>query len=426
MNVEAAMRAPVRSRLHELSTVGVLCLAWGIVSVEYLSVSYLAPFIEPGLGLTHTRLGVLISAFWAAVALSSYMAGRISDRVGRRGTLIVSIMLAFSAASVLSGFATSFLTLLAARLLMGLLEGPILPLAQSIVALETPMERRGLNMGIVQALGSGLLAGGVAPILLVWLASRYGWRSGFFVVALPGLICAALLSIVLRGESREGEGKMGRTAPVDDEAAEGRRMALRSRNVWLCCALSLLYVAFFLTGVSYLPLFYLQVRHLPAGTMSVLMSSMGIAGVVMGIAVPALADRIGRRQAAMLASAAGILCPLAALLYVGPLPMIWLLMFIGWAPIGVSILSMSTIPAESVPVRSISTAIGLSVAAGTLVGGAAGPSIAGWIADRWSLRGAIVFEAGCAAAMALLSIALLETGSGKKVPAVAYSGPTAD
>ncbi|HEV2441208.1 MAG TPA: MFS transporter [Steroidobacteraceae bacterium] len=397
-----------QSRRHEFAVVAVLCLAWGVVSVEYLSLGYLAPFIEPALNLSNTQVGILVSGACVCFALSSYVTGAIADRIGKRRQLIVSFLLAFSAASVLSGFATSFLTLLAARLLMGLLEGPILPLAQSIVALESPTERRGLNMGIVQTVGFGLLTG-MAPLLLVALAGRYGWRSGFFVVALPGLICAGLLWVILRGATAPLANEKSGASLSAEEAAEGRRPALRSRNIWLCCAVSLLYIGFFLTATSYLPLFYVKLRQLPPAAMSALMSSVGIAGIVMGVLVPALADRIGRKPTAILASAVGVLCPLAALLYVGPLPILWLLMFIGLAPIGVSTLSMATIPAESVPVRSISRAIGLCVGIGTLVGGGAGPTIAGWIADRWNLRGALLFQAGCAALMAVLAIPLRET-----------------
>lgn len=397
-----------QSRRHELAVVAVLCLAWGVVSIEYLSVGYLAPFIEPALRLSNTQVGILVSGACVFFALSSYVTGAIADRIGKRRQLIVSFLLAFSAASVLSGFATSFLTLLAARLLMGLLEGPVLPLAQSIVALESPTERRGLNMGIVQTVGFGLLTG-MAPLLLVALAGRYGWRSGFFVVALPGLICAGLLWVILRGTTSAVANEKGSASLSASEAAEGRTPALRSRNIWLCCAVSVLYIGFFLTATSYLPLFYVKLRQLPAPAMSALMSSVGIAGIVMGVVVPGLADRIGRKPTAILASAVGVLCPLAALLYVGPLPILWLLMFIGLAPIGVSTLSMATIPAESVPVRSISKAIGLCVGIGSLIGGGAGPTIAGWIADRWNLRGALLFQAGCAALMAVLAIPLRET-----------------
>ncbi|MGH8199367.1 MAG: MFS transporter [Steroidobacteraceae bacterium] len=401
------------SRRRALAVVAILCFAWGVVSVEYLSVGYLAPFIEPALHLSNTQFGILVSGFCVPFGLSSYATGVIADRIGKRRQLIVFVLLAFSAASVLSGLATSFLTLLAARLLMGLLEGPILPLAQSIVALESPIERRGLNMGIVQALGFGLLSG-IAPLLLVGLAGRYGWRSGFFVVALPGLICAGLLEVILRDKIPPVASEKGVTRISAHEAAEDRRPALRSRNIWLCCALSLLYITYFLTATCYLPLFYVRVRQLPPAAMSTLMSSVGAAGIVMGIIIPALADRIGRKRTAILASALGLLCPLAALLYVGPLPVLWLLMFIGLTPIGVSILSMSTIPAESVPVQSVSTALGLCVAIGTLIGGGAGPTIAGWIADRWNLRGALLFQAGCAALMAVLAIGLRETWPGRR------------
>src|SRR5579863_3896927 len=245
-----------RSRQQEFAVVAVLSLTWGIVSVEYMSVGYLAPFMAPALHLSNTRLGVLVSGYCLPFGVASYATGVVADRIGWRRQLIVSILLAFSAASVLSGFATSFLTLLAARLLMGLLEGPVLPLAQSIVALESPTERRGLNMGIVQTVGFGLLSG-MAPLLLVALAGRYGWRSGFFVVALPGLICAGLLAVILRGASPAVANEKGGASLAANGAAEGRRPAL-PRNVWLCCAVSLLYITYFLTGTSYLPLFYVK------------------------------------------------------------------------------------------------------------------------------------------------------------------------
>ena len=84
-------------------------------------------------------------------------------------------------------------------------------------------------------------------------------------------------------------------------------------------------------------------------------------------------------------------------------------MFIGWAPAGASILFLATIPSETVPVHSVSTAIGLTFAIGTLVGGFLGPALAGWSADRWGLQSSLLLEAGCAIAMALISLGLRET-----------------
>jgi len=173
-------------------------------------------------------------------------------------------------------------------------------------------------------------------------------------------------------------------------------------------------VAFVVIGTAYLPLFFIKVRHFMPQPMSVLMSLLGISSMTLGIIVPAIADRIGRKSTAIMSSLLGSLCPLAALYYSGPLAVLGLLMFIGWAPVGASILYFATIPSESVPARAMSTAIGLMVALGTLVGGVAGPSLAGWSADHWGLPTALWLEAGCAVVMAVISLALIETAPPRK------------
>ena len=66
------------------------------------------------------------------------------------------------------------------RLLMGLFEGPTLPLIQSFIAKESTPSRLGLNMGILQSFGSTLFGMILAPIILVALANELGWRSAFF------------------------------------------------------------------------------------------------------------------------------------------------------------------------------------------------------------------------------------------------------
>jgi MFS family permease len=400
----------LQQRHYERMVVAALCLAWSVVNAEFLGINYLMPFVAASLRLSNTQVGILVSVFWIPFAFASYFSGVLTDRLGKRKRALTAVLVVFSLASFVSGLTSSFGALLAARLAMGLLEGPILPLAQSIVALETPIARRAMNMGIVQSVGPGVIAGLLAPLLLVTLAVRYGWRSGFFVGVVPGLVCAGLLAYFLR-EPQANPSPAGRTDVGRSEGeAVGIRQMLGIRNIWLCSALSILFVTQSLIGLGYLPLFYVRDRHLPPGQMSELMSLWGVASIVFGLAIPALADRIGRKQAAIIASLMGVICPLAALYYPGPLPILGFLMFLGWAPVGASILFMATIPAESVPARSITTAIGLTFATGTLIGGGAGPSVAGWIADTWGLRVSLLLAAAVCAAMAAISLALWETG----------------
>jgi hypothetical protein len=91
--------------------------------------------------------------------------------------VVVVATLAFCLCSVVSGFATSFLMLLGARLLMGAAEGGVMPVSHAMIVSEVAPERRGLAMGVAQNLGSNLLGSGWrrscwCPWRWRWLARR--------------------------------------------------------------------------------------------------------------------------------------------------------------------------------------------------------------------------------------------------------------
>jgi ACS family hexuronate transporter-like MFS transporter len=400
------------TRSNELGTVAILSVCWAFVMFDVTGIDYLMPFIAPNLKLNNTQIGLLFSLYFVPFGLSSYVTGELTDRLGKRWPLLFTVMLLFSLASVLPGLSTSFNTLLMSRLLMGLFGGPILPLAQTIVAMDCPPERRGRNMGIVQSVGASVL-GFLTPMLLVALAVRWGWRMGFFVLVLPGLICAVLIAWILRrgaepsvpGKADGGDASHRRRAGVFE--------ALRHRNVWLCVISACLFTAFVLIGRGYLPLVYVRLRHMSPQRMGELMSVLSVSGLVLGVLLPAVADRIGRKTAAVISSLLGAIFPLSGLYFGGSDIVLGLLMFIGWAPAGASILFFATIPSESVPPHAISTAIGLTFAIGTLVGGFLGPALAGWSADHWGLQSSLLLQAGCAVAMAIISLGLRETKPGK-------------
>src|SRR5258708_37066779 len=95
------------------------------------------------------------------------LVGWRGEHVGNRKRVWCRALVVFAAASVLSAFANSFVTLLGARLFMGLVEGPLVPLMQSLLVLESPPERRGLYMGIVENLGSSGVGSLLSPPGLV-------------------------------------------------------------------------------------------------------------------------------------------------------------------------------------------------------------------------------------------------------------------
>jgi predicted MFS family arabinose efflux permease len=403
-------------RRYERMLVILLCVCVGIMCFEQASLYYLMPFIQPALHLTNTQVGLVVGVYCVIFAISSLLTSVLADALGKYRIVLVVMTAALSLGSVLSALANSFATLLLARAVMGVLEGPMFPITQSIIALESPAQRRGINMGIVGSLGTNAFGYFIAPLVLVRLGSLYGWRTGFLVVVAPGLICALLAALYLREPISRATAA---PATADTQSAWSRLAeALSYRNVWLCAILCSCYVAYNTLGFTFMPLFYVDVRHFSTQQMSLLMGIVGIAAMLSSVVLPLAADRVGRKPVLVVASLLSVLSPLAALLVGGPLILLALVPLIGWALAGAGSLFMGTIPSESVPTRSISTAMGFIVGFGVLCGGLAGPTAAGWSADRWGLRAPLLLQFACAIAAALVALAMRETRPEKPSDAV--------
>lgn len=391
---------------YENRLIVILTLTFGVVFFDRNAMAYLAPFVAPDLGLTNTQIGMLASALSLTWAVSAFGIGALSDATGRRKSILIAAIVVFSLSSVLSGLAGSFLVLLASRMLMGLSEGGILPISQSLLAVESSAARRGLNMGVMQTLGAALLGSFAAPLVLVALAESYHWRVAFYVAAVPGLICAALVALYVREPGRR------EAVPAHAAAPAGRRHfreLFGYRNIWLCSLISCFMVAWMVLGWTFLPLFYVNARGIASSDMSVLMSVLGVSAAVCGFLVPGLSDRLGRKPVMIAFTLIGVVVPIAALYWTGPLWALGALVFVGWSAAGTFAVFMATIPAETVPERYVATALGLVVGIGEIVGGVLSPTAAGRAADRFGLEAPLFIMIACALAATLLALFLRET-----------------
>ena len=142
------------------------------------------PHIAAAFDSTVAKTQLTLSAFLVGFALSQIVYGPVSDRLGRRPVLVVSLVL-FALASAVCAFSGRIETLIAARFLQALGAAGGVVIARTIVRdlyaanrAAQELALMGAIMGIVPLLAPGL--GAVLHDLL-------GWRSNFAVIALMGL-----------------------------------------------------------------------------------------------------------------------------------------------------------------------------------------------------------------------------------------------
>lgn len=194
------------------SRTATLALLTSLNLLNYLDrylVMAVGPKIQESLGLDDSQIGWVISAFMLGYFLTSPIFGWLGDRFPRKW-LIAAGVVVWSAATVLSGFAGSLGSLIAARVLVGVGEASYATLSPTIIddlADERSKNRYLAIFYVATPVGSalGFLVGG-------WLDHRYGWRSAFFIAGGPGL-ALALLTLFLREPARASLDGGARTAP---------------------------------------------------------------------------------------------------------------------------------------------------------------------------------------------------------------------
>lgn len=382
--------------------VGLLSLNFGILFFDRNALNFLMPFVQPDLKLSDTQVGLLSSGLSLTWAVAGFLVGRLSDRLGSRKPVIVIATIAFCLCSVISGLASSFFMLLAARILMGLAEGGVMPVSHSIIAAEVDEKRRGLAMGVGQNLGSNVLGSAVAPLVLVPVALAYGWRDAFYLAALPGLVSAALIWFLI-DEPKPEETQAGETAKAT--MAE----AFADRNVRLCAVISVLLVSYLVCCWAFMPLYLTSERGFDPDTVAWLMATLGISAGIGSFAVAALSDFIGRKPSIVGFSLLGVILPLGAMFYTGSAWVLAAIFFFGWALNGVFPLFMATIPSESVDPRLTASLTGIVMGIGEVLGGVLSPFAAGTLSDIYGRSAVLWMMLVLTVLAALFGLGLRET-----------------
>jgi predicted MFS family arabinose efflux permease len=383
----------------------ILALAGAIAAFDAQALYYLSPLISNDLHLDNSEIGLVSSIVLLTTAVSAFLVGRLSDQTGRRDRYLIAAFLIFALCSGLSGLASSFAALFFSRALMGVAEGPVIPLSLSIMMASSSPRRRGFNAGIVQNLGAQLVGSMLGPIIIVRLATLYDWRTSFYIAGVPGLLVAAMIALYVRDPIA------GPTERLRTSAASPARFRdlLAYRNIRVCMCLSVLMASWYFLLLTFLPLYCLRALALTPERMSYLMGVSGAAGVTSSIVVPYVSDRMGRKPVLILFFLMSVMAPVAPLMSIQSNLVILLCIFCGSLGIGTTPLIFGVVPIETVANKDAAAASGLVLATGAVLGGFGITALAGGLSDRYGLSIPLYMAVGSASCAAAVGFWLVET-----------------
>ena len=214
-----------------------LFLATTINYVDRQILALLKPILDVELGWTNTQYGNVNAVFQGAYAVSLLFFGWFVDKFGSKVGYAVSIF-AWSIAALGHALVGSVRGFFLARIALGLGEGGNFPAAIKAVALWFPKRERAFATSLFNA---GTNVGAiVAPAVVPWVASAWGWRAAFIGAGIAGFLWLLLWIPFYDAPEkikRLGEAERAHIrSDVDDQAASQGKVgwldALTYRQAW--------------------------------------------------------------------------------------------------------------------------------------------------------------------------------------------------
>lgn len=338
-----------------------------------------------------------------AMSLGAVAAGWIGDRIGRKRSLMIS-MIIFAVVTLLTATTDDLVLLTALRAVAGLGLGGAIPNASSLVAEYTAPHRR--VMGVTTANLGIPLGGLVAGLVGAWVLPVYGWRPLF---AIGGAIPIAAAVAIAAFMPESAGGRRGRTASVQPPRAETRWGYLLARpqigdTLMLSLAFFFTFLAIYAV-VNWLPAF-LAARGYRVALTSTGLAAFNLGGVAGALLVGGLVARFGSRAPMLGMAAVAAVCATGlaisqAAIPGGALALILILAIDGAMISGVQA-TLFALGAHVFPAELRASGLGLALGVGRV--GAVVSAFAG--ASTFGLPPAVSFFGTVALAMAASAICL--------------------
>jgi predicted MFS family arabinose efflux permease len=398
----------------------VFLLLWLLYFFDYIDrmvVVSLFPFLKRDWGLTDAQCGALVSAVYWAIVIFSFPVSIVIDRWSRKKSIGLMAVL-WSLAAAACAFTKNFGQLFAARTAIGLGEAGYAPGGTAMISALYPEKRRAFavglwNMSIPLGMAAGIVAGGS-------IATHWGWRNAFGIVALPGLLVSLLFFFVrdyktvelketVKGESG-GPGSSARKSMSNRDIVRAFSRTPSLLLTFLGFA-GMMFLSISLS--SFLPTYFQRVQGAPLQRAALLTSGIMLTAIIGSPLGGWIADRWMKKKIQ-----ARLLVPAISALLTSVLYFCGLHLFVGgalqyavlvlggvasiaWASSAIAVTQDVVHPG----LRAIS--YGLCVITQNLLGSSLGPIVTGALSDAYGIAAALKL----ATLAALLSCAFFFLGS---------------
>jgi predicted MFS family arabinose efflux permease len=165
------------------------------VILDFMLMSPLGAIIMPALDVTPVQFGHVVSAYAFAAGTSGFLTAGFADRFDRK-KLLLFFYTGFIAGTLWCGLATSYESLLLARIVAGAFGGVIGSIVLAITTDLFPPQMRGRVMGFIQtAFASSQILG--LPIG-IWLSGRWNWHVPFLALVVLGLLAGLFIAVRMK------------------------------------------------------------------------------------------------------------------------------------------------------------------------------------------------------------------------------------
>jgi SHS family lactate transporter-like MFS transporter len=308
--------------LRELDPVGrrtfIACfLGWTLDAFDFFLVTFIVGDVAKAFNQDKVAVLGAITLTLMFRPLGALIFGQLADRFGRRGPLMVNILL-YSALEFATGFSPNFTTFLVLRALFGVAMGGEWGVGAALALEGLPAKTRGTFSGLLQeGYATGYL---LAAVAFFFVLPHLGWRWMFFIGAVP-----ALLVVYIRSAIPESAAWKERKAEHLGESGNLFVAFSKQPLVFIYAIVLMAAFNFMSHGSQDLYPTFLRVQHgFDFGVTTILACVANIGAILGGLLFGALSQNWGRRRAIVTASLVGLVAvplwafaPTTALLALG-------------------------------------------------------------------------------------------------------------